>query len=134
MFESCRVHHEFMIDISNYSGILIQLFLITGFLTTMILLASLLGPKNRTATKDLPFECGAVSVGDIKQQRFSVRYYLVAMVFILFDIEAIFLYLWAPQVRQLGFSGLTAVLAFMVLISLGLVYIWRKGILNWNDN
>lgn len=116
-----------------YLGILILGVVIAGFLITMLLLASYLGPKNRSRTKQLPFECGSVSVGDVTTQRFNVRFYLVAMLFILFDIEVIFMYPWALTLPELGWLGYFSMLSFMFVLGIGLVYVWRKGVLDWNN-
>jgi len=117
----------------GYSGILLLLVVVAGFLITMLTLASVLGPKHRTKTKQLPFECGAVSVGAVKEQRFNVRFYLVAMLFILFDIEVIFMYPWAVVLEEIGWYGFFSMMSFMVVLLAGLVYVWKKGVLNWND-
>ncbi|MDZ4785717.1 MAG: NADH-quinone oxidoreductase subunit A, partial [bacterium] len=79
---------------SEYAGIVVMTIVVAGFLVTMLILSSVLGPKNKTVTKQLPFECGSVAVGTANQ-RFNVQFYLVAMLFILFDIEIIFMYPWA---------------------------------------
>lgn len=81
----------------------------------------------------LPFECGAVSVGSVREQRFNVRFYLVAMLFILFDIEVIFMYPWAVNLEQLQWPGFLSMLSFVGILTVGLVYVWRKGVLEWND-
>ncbi|MBN8548594.1 MAG: NADH-quinone oxidoreductase subunit A [Deltaproteobacteria bacterium] len=119
--------------VNSYEGVLILMLVAAGFLVTMLTLASLFGPKNRTHTKQLPFECGSVSVGNVSDQRFNVRFYLVAMLFILFDIEVIFMYPWAVEFDSLGMFGFVEMLLFMSILAVGLVYVWRKGILNWND-
>lgn len=106
---------------------------VAGFLVTMLVLSSVLGPRNRTKTKQLPFECGSVSVGEVSEQRFNVRFYLVAMLFILFDIEVVFMYPWALVLEKIGWFGFIEMLSFMLILTVGLVYVWRKGILNWND-
>lgn len=116
----------------GYLGILVLGFFAAGFLLTMLILSSVLGPKNKTKTKQLPFECGSVSVGDMKDQRFNVRFYLIAMLFILFDIEVIFMYPWALVLRDLGWFGFLEMLTFIFILAIGLVYVWRKGVLNWN--
>lgn len=118
---------------NEYAGVLGLLFVAAGFLITILFLASALGPKNRTKTKQLPFECGSVSIGDVREQRFSVRFYLVAMLFILFDIEIIFMYPWAVNLEALGWPGFVVMISFMVVLGLGLIYVWRKGVLDWND-
>lgn len=117
-------------DISQYSGFLILAVIVAGFLVTMLLLAIFLGPSNKTRTKQMPFECGVISEG-LQGQRFNVRYYLVAMLFILFDIEVIFIYPWAVNLEYLGWSGLCAMFSFMAVLVGGLVYVWRKGALKW---
>jgi NADH-quinone oxidoreductase subunit A len=122
-----------MAQINPYLGILLLTGAAGGFLVTMVLLASLLGPKNPTVTKQMPWECGAIPVGSVKDQRFNVRFYLVAMLFILFDIEVIFMYPWAVVLEQLGWTALIEMLSFMGVLVVGLVYVWRKGVLSWND-
>lgn len=117
----------------SYQGVLILLAVASGFLITMLFLAATLGPKCRTKTKQLPFECGSVSVGSVSEQRFNVRFYLLAMLFILFDIEVIFMYPWALALPELGVFGFVEMLIFMSVLALGLVYVWKKGVLNWND-
>jgi len=124
-----------MIDnpmMTPYIGLLFMLFFVSGFLVTMLVLSSFLGPRNRTVTKQLPFECGSVSVGDVRTQRFNVRFYLVAMLFILFDIEVIFLYPWAIVLKELGWYGFNAMMIFIVVLGVGLIYEWKKGVLDWN--
>ena len=117
----------------SYQGVLILLAVAAGFLITMLFLAAALGPKCRTKTKQLPFECGSVSIGHVADQRFNVRFYLVAILFILFDIEVIFMYPWAVVLPELGVFGFVEMLFFMLILVVGLVYVWKKGVLNWND-
>jgi NADH-quinone oxidoreductase subunit A len=90
-----------------------------------------LGKRVRNRVKDLPYECGITPVGDARQ-RFSVKFYLVAMLFILFDIEAIFLYPWAVVFRELKMFAFVEMLLFIVLILAGFFYIWKKGALDWS--
>jgi len=122
-----------MTELNPYLGILVMALFVTGFLVTMLILSSALGPRYRTKTKQLPFECGSVSVGDVKEQRFNVRFYLVAMLFILFDIEVVFMYPWAVTLPALGWPGYFSMLTFMLVLGVGLVYVWKKGVLDWND-
>lgn len=119
--------------LNPYLGIVLLTLLAAGFLVFMIVLASLLGPKYRTKTKQMPWECGAIPVGSVKDQRFNVRFYLVAMLFILFDIEVIFMYPWAVVLEEFGAVALLQMLSFMVVLAVGLLYVWRKGVLNWNE-
>ena len=85
----------------------------------------------RNRVKDMPYECGITPVGDARQ-RFSVKFYLVAMLFIVFDIESIFLYPWAVVYRELKMFAFVEMLLFIVLILAGFFYIWKKGALDWS--
>lgn len=111
------------------------ILLLTGFGLTFaggnVLLSQFLGPREPTAEKQAPYECGMPPVGDARE-RHSVRFYLVAMIFLLFDIEIAFLYPWAMAVRELQWTGFVQILVFFVLLSAGFVYVWRKGALDWN--
>ena len=119
-------------NVDGSVGLLVLAVFGAGFLITMLTLSSVLGPKNRNKTKQLPFECGSVSVGNMRDQRFNVRFYLIAMLFILFDIEVIFMYPWALVLRDLGWFGFVEMLTFVSILAVGLVYVWRKGVLDWN--
>jgi len=93
----------------------------------------LLGKRVRNRVKDMPYESGIVPTGDARH-RFSVKFYLVAMLFILFDIEAIFLYPWAVVYRELKMFAFVEMLVFVVLILAGFFYIWKKGALDWSPD
>src|SRR5438876_11448452 len=103
-----------------------------GFAGVMIGLSILLGPRNPTPEKLAPYECGMPAVGDARERQ-SVKFYLVAMIFLLFDIEVAFLYPWAMALRDLGWNGLVQVVLFMALLLAGYVYVWRKGALDWSS-
>jgi NADH-quinone oxidoreductase subunit A len=90
----------------------------------------LLGPKNPTPEKSAPYECGMPAVGDARERQ-SVKFYLVAMIFLLFDIEVAFLYPYAMAMRDLHWVGYFQILVFFLLLTAGYVYIWRKGALDW---
>ena len=120
-------------ELNPYLGVLLLGIAAAGFLVTMVLLSIFLGPKNPTKTKQMPWECGARPVGSVREQRFSVRFYLVAVLFILFDIEVIFMYPWAVVLEQMGVMALWPMLSFMGVLSVGLIYVWQKGVFNWND-
>jgi NADH-quinone oxidoreductase subunit A len=122
-----------MTELNPYLGIFLLTIAATGFLVTMVILAIVLGPKNPTKTKQMPWECGAIPVGSVRDQRFNVRFYLIAMLFILFDIEVVFMYPWAVVLEQLGTFALWQMLSFMAVLVVGFIYVWRKGVLNWND-
>jgi NADH-quinone oxidoreductase subunit A len=97
----------------------------------MVGLSTLLGKHKYSKAKMSPYECGMTPVGDARQ-RFSVKFYLVAMLFILFDVEAIFLYPWAIILRELKMFGFWEMLVYIGIVTAGLVYIWKKGVLDWN--
>ena len=96
----------------------------------MLLLTSLLGPKRPNPAKDEPFECGVTPV-EAPQGKFSVKFYLVAMLFIVFDVEIVFLFPWAVIFRDLGAAGFWEMLMFLGVIVLGFWYVWKKGALEW---
>ena len=97
----------------------------------MSFLAAVLGPKKPSASKSEPIECGLPRVTEGKE-KMSVKFYMTAILFILFDIETVFLYLWAKTFNTLGWFGLIEGLMFMLVLSLGLVYVWRRGALEWD--
>ena len=86
--------------------------------------------KKPTAEKNMPFECGSESSG-AQQVKLSVKFYLTAILFVVFDIEAVFVYPWALHFRDLGWIGLAEMLSFLAVIVVALVYVWRKGALEW---
>jgi len=124
----------------NYVPVLLILFLATG-MATVILVLSRFAVKNRpTREKLMPYECGVEPVGTSRERQ-SVKFYLVAMAFLLFDIEAVFLIPWAvvfrgvlesETYRNLKWVFYGEMMVFMVVLFAGLVYVWRKGILEWN--
>jgi NADH-quinone oxidoreductase subunit A len=95
-------------------------------------LASLLGKKNPTAEKLEPYECGSESSGG-RHVKLSVKFYLTAILFVVFDIESVFVYPWAVHFRALGWAGMAEMLGFLGVILVALVYVWRKGALEWES-
>jgi NADH-quinone oxidoreductase subunit A len=114
----------------GWLSILIMIALGAGFALIAGMLSSVLGPKHPTPEKEAPYECGMPPVGDARERQ-SVKFYLVAMIFLLFDIEIAFLYPWAMALRDLGWTGFFQVALFMLLLLAGYVYVWRKGALDW---
>src|SRR3989442_13454083 len=114
----------------GWLSILIMIALGAGFALISVLLSSVLGPKKPSAEKSAPYECGMPPVGDARERQ-SVKVYLVAMIFLLFDIEVAFLYPWAMALRDLGWSGFAQVVLFMALLLTGYVYVWLKRALDW---
>jgi NADH-quinone oxidoreductase subunit A len=90
-----------------------------------------LAPNNPTPEKLAPYECGIVPLQDAGE-RFPVKFYLVAMLFVIFDVEIIFLFLWAVRMDQFGWAGIAAVVAFMLMLIETLAYVWKRGALDWN--
>jgi NADH-quinone oxidoreductase subunit A len=111
---------------------LVLLFLVGAGLAALFYLgATFLGPKKDSTPEKLqPFECGSESTG-AKHLKLSVKFYMTAILFVVFDIEAIFIYPWAIQFKTLGWVGLFSMLAFLTAIVVALVYVWRKGALEW---
>jgi NADH-quinone oxidoreductase subunit A len=125
---------------SNYIPILMVFILAVGLATVLIVLSRLAGRNRETREKLMPYECGVEPVGTARERQ-SVKFYLVAMVFLLFDIEAIFLVPWAvvftgvlkdPELYRLKYIFYGEMMLFMVVLFVGLVYVWRKGILEWS--
>jgi NADH-quinone oxidoreductase subunit A len=116
----------------GWLSILLMIALSGTFALISVVLSNYLGPKNPTPEKSAPYECGMPAVGDARDRQ-SVRFYLVAMIFLLFDIEIAFLYPWTMAVRDLGWTGLGQVVLFLGLLTFGYVYVWRKGALNWGS-
>jgi len=115
----------------GFLPILIMIGLGIGFSAGNVLLSQFIGPRKPTPEKSAPYECGMPAVGDARERQ-SVKFYLVAMVFLLFDIEVAFLYPWALAIRDLRWVGLIQIVVFFALLLTGFVYIWRKGVLDWS--
>lgn len=116
---------------SEYAGLGLFILLGSGMVATFLLLTTLLGPRLRFPEKQEPFECGEHPLGS-PYQRFNVKYYMVAVSFIIFDVEMVFLYPWAVAFGDLGWYGFIAMLVFIAMLAVGLAYEWLKGGLDWN--
>src|SRR5947199_9634819 len=114
----------------HWLPVLLQMALAMIIAAALVALSFALGRRVKNKVKDMPYECGIAPTGDARQ-RFSVKFYLVAMLFILFDIEAIFLYPWAVVFKQLKMFGFLEMLIFVILILAGFFFIWKKGVLDW---
>jgi NADH-quinone oxidoreductase subunit A len=113
-----------------YFPVFVQIVIAAAVAGALVVLSTVLGKHVRDRAKDMPYESGMNPIGSARE-RFSVKYYLVGIVFILFDIEAIFLYPWAVVYRSLRFFGFLEMLIFIVLVLSGFFYIWKKGALEW---
>jgi len=116
--------------LAEFAGVLLILALAIVVASLMVSAPQLLGPKRDFPEKLDPFECGEKQIVSPKQ-RFSVKFYLVAMLFVLFDLEAVFFYPWGALFRDLGVHGFVAMAVFTIPLVLGLAYEWRKGALEW---
>lgn len=115
---------------ANYAPMFLQLFvalLLAGLFFTG---ATFLGTKKPTAEKMMPFECGSDSTGG-RHIKLSVKFYLTAILFVVFDIEAVFIYPWAIHFKTLGWTGFFSMMGFLVTIVVALAYCWKKGALEW---
>jgi NADH-quinone oxidoreductase subunit A len=117
---------------NEFLPVFVLLFISTGLAVLVLFISILFGPRKRAtnATKIAPYESGMNAIGQ-GQRRFPVRFYLIAVLFILFDIEVIFFYPWAVAYRQLGLFGLVEMLIFIGILFAGYVWVWKKGALEW---
>lgn len=114
----------------NYVPVFI--FLLVAFLIAAgtLVIASFVRPKNPHATKNMPYECGIDPVDDARK-RYTVRFYIVAILFVVFDVETIFLFPWAVQYRSLGWFGVAEVAVFLAILFVGYIWAYKKGALEW---
>jgi NADH-quinone oxidoreductase subunit A len=115
---------------SEYVGVVVALVLAAAFAAANVLLASMLGPKKPSAVKSEPFECGEVPFS-VPSGRLSIKFYLTAILFVLFDVEIVFLYPWAVAYRALGVVGLIEMGIFLGVLMVGFFYAWDNGALEW---
>lgn len=116
--------------LSTYLPALLMFLVATVFTVAIFTLTSVLGTKKMTPEKAMPYESGSESEG-ANHVRLSVKFYLTAILFVVFDIEAVFLYPWAAVFRQLGWFGLLEMFSFITVLAITLVYAWKKGALEW---
>ncbi len=127
-----------LLDVNNtntsfdYFPIALQLLFAAGFVATMMLLTHLIGPKRKTSDKLESFSSGIESHGDARQPM-AIKYFLVAILFVLFDVEIIFFYPYAVNFRALGWTGFAEVLLFIAFFLAGFIYIIKRGALKWED-
>ena len=120
----------------QYLPVVVGVVIAGGIGIGMLVLNALLGPKRKTRTKGEPFECGNPPAGDARQ-RFAVKYYLVALFFLVFDVEVVFMLPWAVEYRRLladpavGILALVEVLIFIAILAIGLLYVWKRKALKW---
>jgi NADH-quinone oxidoreductase subunit A len=125
-------------DLSTYYPIFLYLVIILGFAGTVLVVTHLLGPRHETAVKLMPYESGMDPIGSARQ-RFDVKFYLIAILFLVFDVELLFLYPWAATYQEQGsilpdgFGGVVfwEVLVFLATVVVAYVYAWRRGVFRW---
>lgn len=116
--------------IEQYLPVLFLFVVALGFGALFTLLGILIGPKSESETKKMPFESGLPTTGT-EYKRFNIRFYMVALAFLIFDVEIIFFYPWAVKFREMGLYGFVAMMIFFTVLVLGLAYDWKKGALEW---
>lgn len=123
----------------NYHPIVVYVLILLGFVVTNLILAHVIGPRKKTSVKQMPYESGMDPVGDARQP-FDVKFYLVAILFLVFDVELLFLYPWAVSAYVEGSKGIDpglsstvfgVMLVFMATLAIAFVYAWRKGVFRW---
>ena len=116
---------------TGFAPIVIYAIVIAGFAVTSLVLPRLVAPRKPTPAKASPYECGITPTRLPEAERFPVKFYVVAMLFIIFDIETIFLYPWAVAFRRLGLFGLGEMVVFLFVLVVALAYCWRKKAIGW---
>ena len=117
----------------DFLPIIVQFVLAIAFVAFAMTVSHLVGPRRKSVVKDEAFECGLESVGNARTP-ISVKYFLTAILFVLFDVEVIFMYPWAVNFRALGSTGFVQMIVFLTLLMAGFVYVIKKGVLDWNES
>jgi NADH-quinone oxidoreductase subunit A len=117
--------------LDSYGSLLLMFILAMGLAGALVVVSTLVGRHKRTREKDQPYECGIRPTGDAREPVF-VQFYMVALLFILFDIEAIFLYPWALVYRDLRVFGFVEMLLYIIILLAGYIFLWKKGALDWS--
>ena len=117
--------------LDTYAPLLLMFLLACGLAGALVAVSTVVGRHKRTREKDQPYECGIRPTGDAREP-FSVHFYMVGLVFILFDIEAIFLYPWALVYHDLNLFGFVEMVLYILILLAGYIFLWKKGALDWN--
>jgi NADH-quinone oxidoreductase subunit A len=118
--------------LNGYIPVLIMLAVVTAFGVLVVTLSRLVGKRQDSSEKLMAYECGNIPEGNARQ-RFPIKFYIIAMLFIVFDIEAMFLYPWAVIYRSLKLFGLIEMVVFIAILLIGFLYVWKKGALEWGS-
>lgn len=116
---------------TTWFPVLVTLVFAAVVVGVMVTINSIIGPKRPSAIKSEPFECGNPPSGSA-WGRFSVRFYLTALLFLIFDVDLVFLYPWAVEIRKLGMFGFVEAVVFIAILTVGLIYAWQRGALDWD--
>jgi len=116
--------------LTDYIPVFILFIVVVGFAVVTVLLSAIVGKRKSTPQKMIPYECGMDPIGQARKP-FAVKFYIIAMLFILFDIEAVFLYPWAVIFKELKIFGLAEMAVFIGILLVGFIYVWKKGALEW---
>jgi NADH-quinone oxidoreductase subunit A len=130
LFHDPFIGQEDLAMLDSYLPILTLIIIAVGFSIGSIVLSRLIGQKKPSEIKLAPYECGMPPVGSARE-RFSVKFYIIAMLFIVFDIEVVFMYPWAVMFKRLGMFGFVEMGVFILILLVGYVYVWKKGALEW---
>jgi NADH-quinone oxidoreductase subunit A len=117
--------------LTDYIPVFILFIVVVGFAVVTVLLSAIVGRRKTTPQKMIPYECGMDPIGQARKP-FAVKFYIIAMLFILFDIEAVFLYPWAVIFKELKIFGLAEMAVFIGILLVGFIYVWKKGALEWD--
>ncbi len=117
---------------SDFLPVVVQIAAALGFIALTMVATHNLGPNRKSAKKDDPFECGIESIGDARTP-ISIKYFLTAILFVLFDVEIIFMYPWAVNFKALGIDGFIEMVVFMLALLAGFYYVIKKGVLTWEQ-
>ena len=116
--------------LAPYASVLLFIIIATGIAIAMVVLPFVISPKNPDKAKLSPYECGFEPIGDARG-KFDVRFYLVGILFVIFDLEIAFLFPWALTLGRTGFVGYISMMVFLFVLTVGFIYEWKKGALNW---
>jgi len=119
--------------LAPYGPLLVVLLVAGGLGAVVSFMSALLGPRRTSAIKSTVFEAGSEPSPGTARQRFAVKFYVVALLFIVFDVETVFLYPWAVNFKALGWFGYVEMLVFAITLVIGLAYVWKKGALEWES-
>jgi NADH-quinone oxidoreductase subunit A len=119
--------------LAPYGPLLVVLLVAGGLGALVSVMSALLGPKRPSVIKSTIFEAGSEPSPGTARQRFAVKFYVVALLFIVFDVETVFLYPWAVNFKALGWFGFVEMLVFAISLVIGLAYVWKKGALDWES-